>query len=192
MGAPIKVPVTRGQFLHAGRGRADPHPELSDAAPDEQPRQLHRQHGQCLPLDGRAGRGLGVEIFPGMSCSELVYDGDRVSRAWSRANSAATPTAPPAPTMSRGWSCTASMSSCPKACAAALSKQVIAKYDLSKGKSPQKFGLGMKEIWEIDPEKHREGTVTHTMGWPLGSNAGGGSSSITLKTIRSMSGSWCT
>jgi Dehydrogenases (flavoproteins) len=56
-----------------------------------------------------------------------------------------------------------------------LSKEVIEKFDLSKGKEPQKFGLGMKEIWEIDPEKHREGTVTHTMGWPLGSNAGGGS-----------------
>ncbi len=55
-----------------------------------------------------------------------------------------------------------------------LSKQVIAKYDLSAGKSPQKFGLGMKEIWEIDPAKHHEGRVTHTMGWPLGTNAGGG------------------
>jgi electron-transferring-flavoprotein dehydrogenase len=56
-----------------------------------------------------------------------------------------------------------------------LSKEVIARYDLSKGHEPQKFGLGMKEIWEIDPAKHREGSVTHTMGWPLGSNAGGGS-----------------
>ena len=56
-----------------------------------------------------------------------------------------------------------------------LAKEVIAKYELSKGHCPQKFGLGMKEIWEIDPAKHREGTVTHTMGWPLGSNAGGGS-----------------
>ncbi|KIQ70867.1 Dehydrogenase (flavoprotein) [Wenxinia marina DSM 24838] len=56
-----------------------------------------------------------------------------------------------------------------------LSKQVIAKYGLSDGREPQKYGLGMKELWEIDPAKHREGTVTHTMGWPLGSNAGGGS-----------------
>ena len=56
-----------------------------------------------------------------------------------------------------------------------LSKEVMARFDLSKGKEPQKFGLGMKEIWEIDPAKHREGTVTHTMGWPLGKNAGGGS-----------------
>jgi electron-transferring-flavoprotein dehydrogenase len=51
----------------------------------------------------------------------------------------------------------------------------MTKYELGKGHDPQKFGLGMKEIWEIDPAKHREGTVTHTMGWPLGSNAGGGS-----------------
>ena len=50
-----------------------------------------------------------------------------------------------------------------------LAKEVIEKYQLSKGHCPQKFGLGMKEIWEIDPAKHREGTVTHTMGWPLGS-----------------------
>ena len=56
-----------------------------------------------------------------------------------------------------------------------LSKEVIAKYDLSAGKEPQKYGVGMKEIWEIDPAKHKEGSVTHTMGWPLGSNAGGGS-----------------
>jgi electron-transferring-flavoprotein dehydrogenase len=56
-----------------------------------------------------------------------------------------------------------------------LAKVAMEKYDLSKGHEPQKFGLGMKEIWEIDPAKHREGTVTHTMGWPLGKNAGGGS-----------------
>ena len=56
-----------------------------------------------------------------------------------------------------------------------LSKEVIAKYDLAAGKEPQKFGVGMKEIWESDPAMHKDGTVTHSMGWPLGSNAGGGS-----------------
>ena len=56
-----------------------------------------------------------------------------------------------------------------------LAKELIGKYDLSAGHEPQKYGIGMKEIWEIDPEKARPGTVTHTMGWPLGKNAGGGS-----------------
>jgi electron-transferring-flavoprotein dehydrogenase len=56
-----------------------------------------------------------------------------------------------------------------------LSKQVAERFDLYKGAEPAKYGLGMKEVWEIDPEKHREGSVMHTMGWPLGGNAGGGS-----------------
>jgi electron-transferring-flavoprotein dehydrogenase len=56
-----------------------------------------------------------------------------------------------------------------------LSKQVIARYGLANGREPQKYGLGMKEIWEVRPEVHRPGQVTHTMGWPLGANAGGGS-----------------
>jgi electron-transferring-flavoprotein dehydrogenase len=55
-----------------------------------------------------------------------------------------------------------------------LSKQAIARYRLDADAEPQKYGLGMKEIWEIDPEMHRPGQVTHTMGWPLGKNAGGG------------------
>ena len=46
-------------------------------------------------------------------------------------------------------------------------------FGLDDDAEPAKFGLGMKEIWEVDPDKHREGTVTHTMGWPLGRNAGG-------------------
>ena len=56
-----------------------------------------------------------------------------------------------------------------------LSKIAIAKYELSKDREPQKYGLGMKEIWEIDPEKHSEGAVLHSAGWPLGWKQGGGS-----------------
>jgi len=56
-----------------------------------------------------------------------------------------------------------------------LSKVAIAKYNLADGREPSKFGLGMKEIWEIDPEKHNEGAVLHTAGWPLGLKQGGGS-----------------
>ena len=55
-----------------------------------------------------------------------------------------------------------------------LAKEIIAKYNLSEGREPQKYGLGMKELWEVLPENHRPGQVTHTMGWPLGLKAGGG------------------
>jgi len=56
-----------------------------------------------------------------------------------------------------------------------LSKVAIAKYNLKDGREPSKFGLGMKEIWEIAPEKHNEGAVLHSAGWPLGAKQGGGS-----------------
>jgi electron-transferring-flavoprotein dehydrogenase len=56
-----------------------------------------------------------------------------------------------------------------------LAKEIIVRFDLSKDREPQKFGLGMKELWEVKPEKHRQGQVTHTMGWPLGLKTGGGS-----------------
>jgi electron-transferring-flavoprotein dehydrogenase len=55
-----------------------------------------------------------------------------------------------------------------------LAKKLIARYDLDRDSDPQKFGLGMKELWEVDPAKHQQGKVVHTMGWPLDSNAGGG------------------
>jgi electron-transferring-flavoprotein dehydrogenase len=56
-----------------------------------------------------------------------------------------------------------------------LAKEAIARYGLANGREPQKYGIGMKEIWEVRPEAHKPGQVTHTMGWPLGANAGGGS-----------------
>jgi electron-transferring-flavoprotein dehydrogenase len=124
---------------------------------------------------GQQAEALGVEIFPGMSCSALVY-GDKgevtgvVAGEFGK-NADGTP----GPNYEPGLALRGKYVLLAEGARGSLSKQVIAKYDLSAGKDPQKFGLGMKEIWQIDPEKHREGTVTHTMGWPLGSNAGGGS-----------------
>jgi electron-transferring-flavoprotein dehydrogenase len=109
-----------------------------------------------------------------MSCSELVYDGDRVKGVVAgvfglEADGSYGPNTEPGMELHGKY-----VFIC-EGVRGSLSKELIAKYDLSKGHEPQKFGLGMKEIWEIDPAKHREGTVTHTMGWPLGGNAGGGS-----------------
>ncbi len=123
----------------------------------------------------QVAEGLGVEIFPGMAASELVYDGDRVAGVVAGEFGRDPATGEPGPSYEPGMELRGKYVFLAEGVRGSLSKEVIAKYDLSKGKCPQKFGLGMKEIWEIDPEKHRLGTVTHTMGWPLGSNAGGGS-----------------
>ncbi len=119
--------------------------------------------------------GLGVEIFPGMACSELVFNGDRVAGVVAGEFGRDPATGEPGPSYEPGMELLGKYVFLSEGVRGSLSKQVIDRYDLSKGHCPQKFGLGMKEIWEIDPAKHHLGRVTHTMGWPLGSNAGGGS-----------------
>jgi electron-transferring-flavoprotein dehydrogenase len=118
---------------------------------------------------------LGVEIFPGMACSELVYDGTRVAGVVAGEFGRDPATGEPGANYEPGLELHGKYVFLSEGVRGSLSKEVIAKYDLSAGHEPQKFGLGMKEIWEIDPAKHKAGTVTHTMGWPLGRNAGGGS-----------------
>ena len=175
MGAPIKTEVTEDNFYILG-------PAGQVRIPNLPMPPLMNNHGNfivsmanvCRWMAGVA-EGLGVEIFPGMSASALVYEGDRVKGVVAGEFGRDPATGEPGPSYEPGMELHGKYVFLSEGVRGSLSKEVIAKYDLSKGKCPQKFGLGMKEIWEIDPEKHREGTVTHTMGWPLGSNAGGGS-----------------
>ena len=143
---------------------------------------LMNNHGNYIVSMGNVCRwmaeqaeALGVEIFPGMACSELVY-GDKgeikgvVAGVFGlEADGSIGENSEP------GMELHGKYVFLSEGVRGSLSKQVIEKFDLAKGKEPQKYGLGMKEIWEIDPEKHKEGSVTHTMGWPLNKNAGGGS-----------------
>ncbi|MEN9409929.1 MAG: hypothetical protein RL216_1903 [Pseudomonadota bacterium] len=175
MGAPIKTEVKEDNFYILG-------PAGQVRIPNFPMPPLMNNHGNyivsmanvCRWMAGVA-EGLGVEIFPGMSASALVYEGDRVKGVVAGEFGRDPATGEPGPSYEPGMELHGKYVFLSEGVRGSLSKEVIAKYELSKGKCPQKFGLGMKEIWEIDPAKHREGTVTHTMGWPLGSNAGGGS-----------------
>ena len=173
-GAPLNVPVKTDNFYilgEAGKVRVPNWPMPP----------LMKNHGNYIVSMGNVCRwmaeqaeALGVEVFPGMSCSELVYDGDTVTGVIA-GEFGRQADGTPGPGYEPGMVLNGKYVLLAEGVRGSLSKQVIAKYDLAEGKEPQKYGLGMKEIWEIDPAKHREGTVTHTMGWPLGSNAGGGS-----------------
>ena len=110
-----------------------------------------------------------------MSCSELVYGENGEVRGVVAGEFGRNADGTPGPSYEPGMVLAGKYVFLSEGVRGSLAKEVIAKYDLSKGHEPQKFGLGMKEIWQIDPAKHKLGTVTHTMGWPLGSNAGGGS-----------------
>ena len=118
---------------------------------------------------------LGVEIFPGMACSELIYGDAGEVRGVVAGEFGRDHDGNPGPNYEPGMVLAGKYVFLSEGVRGSLSKEVIAKYNLDVGHSPQKYGLGMKEIWAVDPAKHKLGTVTHTMGWPLGSNAGGGS-----------------
>jgi electron-transferring-flavoprotein dehydrogenase len=118
--------------------------------------------------------GLGVEIFPGMAASALVRDGDRVAGVVA-GEFGLDKDREPGPGYEPGMELRGKYVLLAEGVRGSLSKQVIADFGLRDGREPQKYGLGMKELWEVRPEAHKLGQVTHTMGWPLGSNAGGGS-----------------
>ncbi|MCC5975285.1 MAG: electron transfer flavoprotein-ubiquinone oxidoreductase, partial [Rubellimicrobium sp.] len=118
---------------------------------------------------------MGVESFPGMSASALVVRDDGALKGVVAGEFGLEPDGKPGASYEPGMELHGKYVFLAEGARGSLSKQVIERFDLAKGREPQKYGLGMKEIWEIDPELHRPGSVTHTMGWPLDGNAGGGS-----------------
>ena len=174
-GAPITVPVREDNFLILGEAG-------SMRVPNWPMPPLMNNHGNYIVSMGNVCRwlaeqaeALGVEIFPGMSCSELVYGDNGEVKGVVAGEFGRNPDGTPGDGYEPGMELHGKYVFLGEGVRGSLSKEVMAKYNLSDGKEPQKFGLGMKEIWEIDPDKHHEGRVTHTMGWPLGKNAGGGS-----------------
>jgi electron-transferring-flavoprotein dehydrogenase len=109
-----------------------------------------------------------------MSCSEIGWDGDRVAGVVA-GEFGKQADGTPGPNYEPGMELRGKYVMLAEGVRGSLSKQVIARFGLDAESDVQKYGLGMKEIWEVSPDKHREGTVIHTMGWPLGKNAGGGS-----------------
>jgi electron-transferring-flavoprotein dehydrogenase len=174
-GAPVKVPVREDNFYMLGEAGAIRIPNMLMPP-------LMSNHGNyivsmanvCRWL-GTQAEALGVEIFAGMSCSELVFGPQGEVKGVVAGEFGKTADGSPGPNYEPGMELHGKYVLLGEGVRGSLSKQVIATYDLAQGVEPQKYGLGMKEIWEIDPAKHHEGRVTHTMGWPLGGNAGGGS-----------------
>ncbi len=174
-GAPITVPVKKDNFLILGEGG-------SLRIPNWPMPPLMNNHGKYIVSMANVCRWMaeqaeemGVEVFPGMACSELVYGDNGEVKGVVAGEFGKNPDGTPGPSYEPGMELHGKYVFLSEGVRGSLAKQVIAKYDLQKGKDVPKFGLGMKEIWEIKPENHAEGTVTHTMGWPLGGNAGGGS-----------------
>ncbi|WP_458789701.1 electron transfer flavoprotein-ubiquinone oxidoreductase [Yoonia sp. MH D7] len=174
-GAPINTPVTTDNFYMLGEAGQVRIPNI--AMPP-----MMNNHGTYIVSMGNVCRwmaeqaeDLGVEIFPGMACSELVFGAGGEVKGVVAGEFGRNADGTQGANYEPGMELHGKYVFLSEGVRGSLSKQVIAKYDLAADSDVQKYGLGMKEIWEIDPAKHKLGTVTHTMGWPLGGNAGGGS-----------------
>jgi electron-transferring-flavoprotein dehydrogenase len=173
-GAPLNVPVKEDNFYVLGEAGKLRLPNF--VMPP-----LMNNHGNYIVSMGNVCRWmaeqaeeLGVEIFPGMACSELVFGENGEVKGVVAGEMGKNADGTPGPSYEPGMELHGKYVFLSEGVRGSLSKQVIAKYGLDADSAPQKFGLGMKEIWEIDPAKHNEGEVTHTMGWPLGTKNTGG------------------
>jgi electron-transferring-flavoprotein dehydrogenase len=174
-GAPLNVPVKEDKFYMLGEAGALRIPNFPMPP-------LMNNHGNYIVSMSNVCRWmaeqaeeLGVQVFPGFAASELIYGENGEVTGVVAGEMGKNADGTPGPQYEPGMELLGKYVFLGEGVRGSLSKQVIAKYELDRDSDAQKYGLGMKEIWEIDPDKHREGSVTHTMGWPLGGNAGGGS-----------------
>ncbi len=174
-GAPVNVAVKEDNFFVLGEAGKIRIPNWFMPP-------LMNNHGNYIVSMGNVCRWLaeqaeelGVEIFPGMACSELVFGDTGEVRGVVAGEFGKNPDGTLSDGYEPGMELHGKYVFLSEGVRGSLSKQVLAKYDLAKSTDVPKFGLGMKEIWEVSPEKHNEGEVTHTMGWPLGFKNSGGS-----------------
>lgn len=170
-GAPLKVEAKRDEFLLLSRKAKFRLPT---------PPQMHNTGNYIVSLGnftrwlGQQAESLGVQIFAGFPAADLVLEEGRVAGILTGAfgigrEGEKKPGYQPPMQLKAKYTIFA------EGCRGSLSQRLMQEFDLRDGVEPQTYALGIKELWEIDPSKHREGTVTHTVGWPLDNKTYGGS-----------------
>ena len=174
-GAPLDVPVKEDNFYILGEAG-------QIRLPNSVMPPLMNNHGNYIVSMGNVCRWmaeqaeeLGVEIFPGMACSELVYGKTGEVKGVVAGEFGKNADGSIGDSYEPGMELHGKYILLSEGARGSLSKEVIEKFNLDAECDVPKFGIGMKEIWEVDPEVHNEGEVTHTMGWPLGFKNSGGS-----------------
>nr|WP_223827133.1 electron transfer flavoprotein-ubiquinone oxidoreductase [Undibacterium oligocarboniphilum] len=124
---------------------------------------------------GQQAESLGIEIFPGFAAAEILYNDDGSVKGVATGNMGVNREGEPGPAFQLGMELHAKYTLFAEGARGHLGKQLISQFDLNKGKNPQTYGIGIKELWEIDPAKHQPGLVIHSAGWPLDSSTYGGS-----------------
>ena len=174
-GAPLETPVTKDRFVILTLGG-----EIDISWLPMPP--YMRNHGTyigslanlCRWLAGQA-EALGVEIYPGMAASELVYGADGAVKGVVAGVFGVGRDGSHKPDFQPGIELHGKYVLLAEGARGSLSKQVMARFRLQAGRDPQKFGIGLKELWQVAPDNFQSGMVQHSFGWPLDDKTGGGS-----------------
>jgi electron-transferring-flavoprotein dehydrogenase len=174
-GAPLETPVTEDKFLYLG-------PQgVLDISALPKPGYMSN-HGCYIASLGNLTRwlaekaeGLGVEIYPGMACSEVLYDAEGAVSGVVAGVFGLDREGKPKADFQPGLELRARYTFFAEGVRGSLSQQVIKKFNLDANSDVQKYGLGIKELWRVPAAQHKPGFVQHTLGWPLNDKTGGGS-----------------
>jgi electron-transferring-flavoprotein dehydrogenase len=174
-GAPLNTPVSEDHFmfLTASGARRVPNALLPEC---------FKNHGNyvaslgnlCRWL-GKKAEELGVEIYAGFAGSEVLYDDKGAVKGIATGDMGVGRDGKPTDKYQSGIELHAKYTLLAEGCRGHLGKQLMVRYELARDADPQTYGLGLKELWEVDPAKHQPGLVVHTAGWPLESDTYGGS-----------------
>ena len=122
----------------------------------------------------RSAEALGVEIFPGFAAAEVLYDETGAVAGVATGDMGIGRDGTPKPGFQRGMELRAKYTLIGEGARGFLAKALISRFTLDADREPQKYGIGLKELWRVDPAKHRPGLVQHAFGWPLDNRTGGG------------------
>ena len=172
---PLRTPVTEDHFYYLTEQGALRLPNV--AMPP-----LMNNHGNYVVSLGEVCRwlaqmaeGLGVEIYPGFAATEVLFDENGAVAGVATGDMGIGKSGEMKDSFTRGMELRAKYTLFAEGARGNLGKQLIARFNLGDGRDPQKFGIGLKELWQVQPDKHRKGLVQHSFGWPLDSRTGGGS-----------------
>ncbi|PCI98064.1 MAG: electron transfer flavoprotein-ubiquinone oxidoreductase [Alphaproteobacteria bacterium] len=171
-GAPLTCPATKDKFAFLTKSSAIPLPA---------PPQMHNKGNYIISLGnlcrwlGEQAEALGVEIFPGFAAAEILYDDQGAVIGVATGDMGIDEHGQKTDQFEPGMELHARQTIFAEGCHGSLTKMLIEKYDLRANSDPQTYGLGIKELWEIDPAKHKQGLCQHTIGWPMDKQTYGGS-----------------
>ena len=172
---PITTTVTDDRFYWLGQSGSVRLPNLMLPP-------LMSNHGKYIVSLGNVCRwlatkaeALGVEIYPGFAAAEVLYDDNGAVVGVAIGDMGIGKSGEPNANFTRGMELRAKYTLFAEGARGNLGKQLLAKFNLQEGREPQKFGIGLKELWQVAPEKHKKGLVQHSFGWPLDNSTGGGS-----------------